>query len=341
MQTTGHDIIVIGASAGGPEALAQLLIQLPSQLPASVFIVNHIAPETPASVLLNRLTKASSLPCGFPQNDDPIIPGRVYVAPPDHHLLIKDDRVLITRGPHENHSRPAIDPLFRSAAVSYGSRVIGVILTGLLDDGTAGLVAVKRCGGLVVIQDPNEAAFPEMPQSALRHVSSDHCVPVEQMGPLLERLVNLPANGNLPIPPDLILEAEIAQRALSDINKVEQLGEWAPYSCPDCNGALWEIKHDNLHRFRCQVGHSFSAEILFRHHSQAIEETLWVALRLLEERHYMLARLAEQERKQGMVHLANAHAERSREAQLHIDRIREILLSGNTGFEAENREEVA
>jgi len=341
MQTNGHDIIVMGASAGGPEALARLLSQLPSELPASVFIVNHIAPETPASVLLNRLEKASSLPCGFPQNGDTIVRGRVYVAPPNHHLLIKDDQVLVTRGPHENHSRPAIDPLFRSAAVSYDSRVIGVLLSGLLDDGTAGLVAIKRCGGLVVVQDPQEAEFPEMPQSALRHVSSDYCVPVAQMGKLLESLVILPANGAVSIPPDLRLEAEIAQRALSNINKVEEIGERVPYSCPDCNGALWEIKHDNLHRFRCQVGHSFSAEVMFRHHSQAVEETLWVALRLLEERRHMLARLAEQESKQGRTYLSNSHEERAQEAQVHIDRIREILLSGNVGSDIENPGEVA
>jgi two-component system chemotaxis response regulator CheB len=166
-----RDIIVIGTSAGGMETLIELFSRLPKKLAASIFVVCHISPYS-SGVLPKVISRAGSLPAAHPTDREPIKPGQVYVAPPDHHLLIEDSVVRVTQGPKENRFRPAVDPLFRSAAYAYGPRVIGVILTGSLDDGTAGLWAVKERGGLAVVQDPDEALFDSMPLSALNNVQN-------------------------------------------------------------------------------------------------------------------------------------------------------------------------
>jgi two-component system chemotaxis response regulator CheB len=175
----GHDIIVIGASVGGVETLTQLVAHLPEDLPAAVFVVLHISPDAP-SVLGRILSRSGPLPARAAQDDEPIQHGRIYVAPPDHHMLVKQGYVSVVRGPKENRPRPAIDPLFRSAAAAYRSRVIGVVLTGLLDDGTAGMLAVKRCGGTAIVQDPEEALYPDMPRSVLETMQVDYVIPVAE-----------------------------------------------------------------------------------------------------------------------------------------------------------------
>ncbi len=326
MDNKKHDIIVIGASAGGLETLARLLSQLPANFPATLFIVNHIAPTLNATVLIDAISKKCKLPCKFPYHGEKVLPGYVYLAPPDFHMLVSNEQILVTHGPHENRSRPAIDPLFRSAAVSYGSRVIGIILSGLLDDGTAGLSAVRRCGGLSIIQLPQDASHPDMPMNALSRVGGDYCVSVAEMGELLQQLVNVPVNGAMTPPADLVKEAKISERFHTHIDVVQQLGNRSPYSCPDCGGSLFEMTHDQLGRFRCHAGHSYSAEILFRHQAEKLEETLWVALRMLEERRYMLQQLANREEKQGRTKLSSRHSERSQEIDIHIERLRDILF---------------
>src|SRR6478735_7471049 len=184
-----HDIVVIGGSAGGIEALKRICEGLPSDFPAAVFVVVHISPSS-RSIMPDLLSRAGKLPARHPRNDEPINRGVIYVAPPDVHMLLRPGHVILRRGPQENRTRPAIDPLFRSAAVAYGSRVIGVLLSGLLDDGCAGLIAIKSCGGLCVVQEPNDAMWSEMPRNALAHANVDHCVPVADMPDLLSRLVH-------------------------------------------------------------------------------------------------------------------------------------------------------
>jgi two-component system chemotaxis response regulator CheB len=326
MLTIRHDIIVIGASAGGPKALSHLLSQLPAGFPAAVFIVNHIAPDISGRVLLDGIAKDCALPCKFPEHGEFFRPAQVYLAPPDHQMLLKDKQILVTHGPHENRSRPAIDPLFRSAAAYHNARVIGIILSGMLDDGTAGLLAIRRSGGIAVIQEPNEAEFSAMPLSALHRVGADHCVTVKAMGPLLLELINLPVNAKITAPAEVVREAQISERIHSDINEMEELGERVPYSCPDCGGALWEVKNDPNLRFRCHAGHAYSAEIYFRQQSEKLEETIWVALRMMEEQRHMLSQLSERERRQGLLHLASQHQERANATQVHIDRLRDILM---------------
>jgi two-component system chemotaxis response regulator CheB len=209
----GHDIIVVGASAGGIEAITDLFHDLPRDLPASIFVVVHIRAGTP-NVLAQILGRATVLPTISPKNGDPIEPGRIYVCLPNYHLMIERGHVRLSRGPKENNTRPSIDPLFRSAAYSYGPRVIGVVLSGTLDDGTAGLLAIKKRGGIAVVQNPKEALYGDMPRNAIEHASVDYVVRISEMAPLLIQLVNTPASDemNFPIPEPLAVESRIAER---------------------------------------------------------------------------------------------------------------------------------
>ena len=290
-----HDVIVIGASTGGVQALRQLLHDLPADLPATVLIVLHIGRmQTELAAILDR---AGPLPVAQAVSGDPLAPGRVHVAAPDRHLLVHDGHLLLRRGPHENMSRPAIDPLFRSAACSRDGRVIGVVLSGVLNDGTAGLRAIKRCGGLAVVQDPADAVAPDMPRSALRHVSVDHVVPIAAMGALLGRLAGTPVGRQPdPTPANICLEAAIAAQDLQDMGGQKQLGDLAPFSCPDCGGALWEVAGGSLLRYRCHVGHAYTADAMLSAQADEVDGLLNRLLRTHRERAELTRRMAERER---------------------------------------------
>lgn len=318
----GHSIVVIGSSAGGMQALTAVLLQLPRDLHAAVFIVQHMDAESNGSALVDHLKRLRTLPCQLGQSGQRFAQGTVYIAPPDHHMLVKKGTILVTKGARENRSRPAIDPLFRSAAVAYGPRVIGVILTGQLNDGMSGLQAIDKCGGLTVVQDPKDAAYPEMPTSALRHVDVDHCVPVGAMGSLLASLVKLPAGKQKAPPADIVLEAKIAERVLSDLAAVNELGTQAPFNCPDCGGVLWKVQDGSL-RFRCHVGHAFTGGELADAQSEKIQETLWVSLRMFEERKNLLQTMSDPNSGK----FSRSAGERAKEADMHIKRIRAMLLA--------------
>lgn len=319
-------IITIGTSAGGLDALSQLVGLLPSDFPAAIFVVQHMDADVSGDVLVRTLAKHCSLPCALAVSGEPIVPGRVYLAPPDHHLLVSKKNVIVSKGARENRSRPGIDPMFRSAAVAFGSRVVGVVLTGYLDDGTAGLIAIHRCGGLCVVQDPREAAYPDMPQNALNHATIDHCAPLSLLGPLLIKLARTRAPKNRPVPPDVALESKIAERILSDVAAVNNLGQQVPFNCPDCGGVLWQMKKGDILRYRCHTGHAFTAKVLLAEQTKKIEETLWVAMRMFEERKNLMVTMA---------HRSSQSLKRSsisgriEESQVHIDRIRAILRSGS------------
>jgi two-component system chemotaxis response regulator CheB len=318
----GHSIVVVGTSAGGMEALTTLLAQLPKELPAAVFIVQHMSADSLGLELVHRLQRVGTLTCELGESGQRFEHGHVYIAPPDHHMLVKNETILVTKGARENRSRPAIDPLFRSAAVAYGSRVIGVILTGQLDDGTSGLQAVARCGGLSVVQDPKDAAYPGMAQSALGHVKVDHCVPLAAMGRLLVKLVAQPAAKQKDPPADIVLEAKIAERVLSDLAAVNALGHQVPFNCPDCGGVLWKVEDHPL-RFRCHTGHAFTASELASAQSDKIQETLWISLRMFEERKNLLQTMTDPTSR--LFH--SSAADRAKEADVHIGRLRAILLA--------------
>jgi two-component system, chemotaxis family, protein-glutamate methylesterase/glutaminase len=314
------DVIVIGASTGGVGALTQLVRDLPADLPAAVCIVLHVGA---ASHLAGLLDRASLLTVEDARNGERLERGRVLVAPPNVHMLLHDGHVLLRRGPRENLARPAIDPLFRSAAASFGARVIGVILTGALNDGTAGLRAIKSCGGIAVVQDPRDAAVPDMPESARQHVVIDHCVPMAAMGELLVRLSAEPAGETPEIPLDVKLEAAIAAQEAADMHSNDRLGTPSRFTCPECSGALWEISDGDLLRFRCHVGHAFTADIALNAEDSESENLLWKLLRSHQERAALARRIADRE--QGNSRLSEQLRTRALEYEEDATIIRQLL----------------
>ncbi len=311
-------------------ALKKLVAQFQEGFPAPVFIVNHMSADTTGEALVRVLDESGSLPCVHAQNDQTFKNGTIYLAPSDHHMLIVRDKILITKGARENRSRPAIDPLFRSAAVAYGNRVIGIILTGYLNDGTSGMMAIKRCGGVCVAQDPEDAAYPDMPQSVIANVGVDYCLPIAQMGALLSELVSRELPENKDPPEDQVIESRIAQRVLSDLPSVKALGEQVPYNCPDCGGVLWQIAEGELLRYRCHTGHAFTSSVLLAQQTAKIEETLWVALRMFEERQNLLVAMSKNEDKRA----ASSISGRAKDSQVHIERIRAMLKTTEKGSSA-------
>jgi two-component system chemotaxis response regulator CheB len=321
MSTSRRDIVVIGTSAGALDALDKFMRGLPNGLPnATIFIVRHMSPEGTGKELLHRLRKHMGFKCELARNNQAFERGRVYIAPPDYHLLIKRRTVLVTKGARENRYRPGIDPMFRSAAVAHGPGVVGVILSGALDDGTAGLIAIHKCGGVTVVQDPEDAAYPQMPQSALANLKVDHCVAASGLGVLLEKLTHQARGPRRRIPSDIRTEALIAERVVSDVAQVNGLGSQVPYNCPNCGGVLWEMKAPGPRRYRCHTGHSFTDSSLLTIQLEKIEETLWVSLRMFEERKNLLNMIAGGGRN-------GTYAQRAKETEVHIERIRTMLLS--------------
>lgn len=324
-----RDIIVMGASTGGHEALKEVFSHLPERLPASMFVVQHVASHSP-NFLPQILQKHTSIEVKLAGDGQPFAPGTAYLAPSDHHLMIDAERMYLSRGPRENRVRPAVDPLFRSAALAHGCRAIGVILSGTLDDGTAGLKAVQTHGGAAIVQDPGDALAPEMPQNALAQVEAAHRVSARDIGPMLSRLVSEEVAdedcevAHTPSRAALEREIDIVRRQSGTLPQVETLGDPAGVSCPDCGGPLWQVEENPL-RFRCHTGHAFSAQNLVAGLEDAEEEALWVALRVLEERVRMLRRLAGDDEREGR-RLAHARfSERAQEAESHVESIRNLL----------------
>ena len=321
-----RDIIVVGASAGGVRTLQQLAGLLPANLPASVFVVQHLSAESPG-YLADMVTRAGPLPASFPEDGTRIARGQIYIAPPDRHMLIQDGTMRVVRGPKENLHRPAIDPLFRSAAWSYGPRVTGVILTGTRDDGASGLWAVKSSGGLTVVQNPEEALHPEMPRNAMALLDVDYCLTLEEIGALLPRLAEQVIEQPAATQPDNIgLETEFAMGE-RDFPDMKKLGVPSGYSCPTCGGSLWEIKDGEFVRFRCHVGHAFQAPALITEKSCAIEESLEAAMQALQEKAALASRMATRSAEFPFKHQTERYAERARAAQGAADDIRNLLVS--------------
>ncbi|WP_432710624.1 chemotaxis protein CheB [Pedobacter sp.] len=323
-----EQVIVVGTSAGGLDALVSLIKQLPANFPAPILVVMHLSADVTGNYLLDAIQNNGQLPCKYAEDQEVLIAGQVYFAPSDHHLMIGNKgNILVTKGAQENRSRPGIDPLFRSAAVAFRNRVIGILLTGYLDDGTAGLMAIQRCGGICIIQDPADASIPEMPKNALNQVEPDYCVTIVQMGSILAQLMTRKIGKAKAVPQDINREAKIAERVLSDLPTVNSLGYQVPFNCPGCGGVLWKMDEGPLLRYRCHTGHAYTAQVLLTEQTKKIEETMWIALRMFEERRNLLVTMARE--KTGSA--AKLAAERADHSQMHIDRIRSILLSDNPG----------
>jgi len=267
-------IIAIGASAGGVETLKRVVSDLPENLAAAVLIVLHLPPFT-TSYLPEILDHAGPLPARQAESGAPLESGRIYVAPPDHHLLVEHDRIQLSRGPRENRNRPSIDTLFRSVS-AYGDRAIGVVLSGTLDDGTVGLWEIKRRGGIAVVQDPSDALFPDMPRNAIAHVKVDFIVKLEQLGALLGTLAEQPGEAIQQKP----------ESAAMPSNSTD-------FTCPECHGALREVQYGTAKQYACRVGHTYTGDGVIAAHSESQENALWTAVAYLEEGAELLDRLSD------------------------------------------------
>jgi two-component system, chemotaxis family, protein-glutamate methylesterase/glutaminase len=327
-----RNLVVIGASAGGIEALQFLLNRLPESFDAPILIVLHTSNHA-GSLLPQILQRAGPLPVLHPSDGTLIEKGRVYVAPPNFHMIVEGDMIRVIKGPRENLHRPAIDPLFRSAAASFGQRAIGVILTGLLDDGTSGLMVIRTQGGEAVIQDPDDALFSAMPKSALEQVPDAHVLPLSEIPDLLMRLVNeeVPerVSSKTPQTRDAVKETRISELNMSEIANEDRVGRPSPFGCPDCGGVLWEIEENGFLRFRCRVGHAYTARHLDAEQRHGVETALWAALRALEESASLYRRMAERAGKSSHDMAAEQFESRASNTDANARILKEFLLNVN------------
>jgi len=323
------DIIVIGASSGGINALKGLVSALPRDLRAAVFVAQHIAPYS-VGILPEILEHAGQLPASNARDWERIERGHIYVAPPDHHLLVEaSGHVRVTRGPRENRFRPAVDPLFRSAAAAFGPRVVGVILTGWLDDGTAGLWAVKERGGTCIVQHPDDSFAPAMPLNAIKHVEVDHIVPLKEIAPLLVRLTETPAaeEGAYPVSEELEMEVKIAGEDNALESGIMKWGEPSVYACPECHGVLLQLKEGSNLRFRCHTGHAYSVESLLAEFTEKTEDSLWNAIRAIEETALLMHNLARHFSEHHNDTDAETFMRKARESQRRAEIVRQAVMA--------------
>jgi two-component system chemotaxis response regulator CheB len=324
-----RNIIVIGASAGGFDALKKLVADLPEDFQASIFIVWHLASDA-AGVLPEVLNRSKTIFAANAVDGEAIAPNRIYVAPPDHHLLIERDRILVTKGPKENRFRPAVDPLFRSAAYAYGAQVIGVILSGSLDDGTSGLWMVKQRGGVAVVQHPLDAEVPSMPRNAMREVEIDHSVPISEMADLLIRLTKEPleTSEEAMMEEDGLTEVEIGIAAEKNAfeSGIISLGELSPFTCPECHGVMVKFREGGRERYRCHTGHAFSADSLLATISENIEQGLYSTLRGFEESVMLLNNLGNYFSEVKNNELASLYFGKAVEVQERSKMLKQIIL---------------
>ena len=320
-----RDAIVVGSSAGGVRALRGLLQGLPRDLAASVVVVNHI-PATGPSALPLLLASAGPLAAKAVEDGEALKHGTIYVAPADRHVVIEKGRLRLTRGPRENRVRPCVDTLFRSAAVDLGERVVGVVLSGTLDDGTAGLWAIKDRGGVAMVQQPSEAEYPDMPESAIEHVAVDHVLPVAELGAKLAALTREPTPQALPPPPAMAAETQIDLHGRALDKGVLDLGRPSPNTCPECHGALVEIREGNIARYRCHTGHAFSLRTLLEETEVAIERSLWSTVRVIEERSFLLRTMERQARDKGNHELGGRLAAAAERDETHAQGLRALTV---------------
>ena len=336
-----RDIVVIGASSGGVSALLELVKTLPADFPAALFVVQHIAADSP-SILPQLLSAVSALPVKHPHDGETVLPGTICVARPNHHLLLEGDQVLVTSGPKENRFRPSIDALFRSAAYTYGPRVIGVVLTGYLDDGTSGLWTVQRLGGLTIVQDPRDAQEPAMPTNALEFVTADYVVPLAELGSLLVRLTLevAPKKPHLSAAElDLMkVELTIAKRDNAFELGIIEKGVLTPFTCPDCHGALTQLIEGMLIRYRCHTGHAYTVSALLGEVTQSVESLLYQSMRGLEETKMLLHNMGmhfvtQQQPKVAELFFRKADETGKQARVVHNSILQHEALSGDLQFE--------
>jgi two-component system chemotaxis response regulator CheB len=287
-----RNLIAIGASAGGIKAIIKVLEGIPETIDAAIMIVLHVSRKSNPDNIIEIFQRHTALQCEVARDKMEIEKGKIYLAQPEHHLMVKDQIIRLNQGPEENRYRPSIDVLFRSVAVHFGNRAIGIILTGMLDDGTSGMYAIKNCGGLCLIQNPSEAEYSDMPQNVLNRVEVDFMGDLAEIPIIIQDILNKPLPPQIAIPNELKVEAEITEKLMSDINDLKKIAKQSDFVCPDCGGGLWQIKNDPVHRYRCFTGHVYTEKLLQDLQDLKIEESIWVSIRMLEEKRNMLQLLA-------------------------------------------------
>jgi two-component system chemotaxis response regulator CheB len=321
-------LIVVGASAGGVSTLERFIAAMPADVPAAICVVIHF-PASATSVLPQILTRAGRIAAVHAVDGETLIERRIYVAPPDFHMTVRDTRIRLTRGPRIHRNRPAIDPLFNSAGVWYRDRAVGVVLSGNLDDGTLGMLALKRYGGLAIAQDPEDAMHPDMPRSVIENVTVDHILPADRMAEVIDgaarataqRLDVAIAGGSAA--PSARAEDDADEASLTD--RLHETDATGAYSCPDCGGVLEPVGDIGLVRYQCRVGHAYSAESLFAAQEDEVEQALWMALRALEEKVELAVRLERRFRSLGQERAAERYADRARLTAERAGSLRTLL----------------
>jgi two-component system chemotaxis response regulator CheB len=318
-----RNIIVIGASAGGIGTVKELLSGLQDNPDAAFFVVLHLSRSSNTQHIVEVFQKQTTLICKVASDGMFIETGTLYIAPPDHHLILDKELLVVTNGAKENNHRPSIDVLFRSAAVTFGRRVIGIILTGMLEDGTSGMSAVSRCGGICIVQRPTDAQFLSMPQSVLNNVVVDYNAELSAIPQIIGEVLKKPLPSEVLIPKELLIEADITKRMMSTIDQLKSIGEHSDFVCPDCGGGLWALKDDPAHRYRCHTGHVYTEKLLQDLQQEGIEESVWVSIRMLEERVNMLKLM--EVRHASDSKRAPDYSRRITEAKTHVIRLKKLL----------------
>jgi two-component system chemotaxis response regulator CheB len=310
-------VIVIGGSAGGFKALLDFAQALPRDLSAAIFVVLHVAPESNIAFIVQHVQQRTHYKCRIATRGESVKSGRIYFAVPGMHLMISKNRIVYGNGPEENNFKPSIDVLFRSAAVNFREQVTGIILSGLLDDGVAGMSAVQKCGGVCIVQDPVEAEFPQLPAAVLHNLEPDYTLAVGEMPNVLVKIAkDKPALVTV-VPEEISRESSIAEYMMTDIDETRKLGTQSLFTCPDCGGTLFHIHDDKINRYRCFTGHAYSEHTLLKEQNENIQASLWVSLRLMEERKKLLSQINTNGSESVMI--------KKRDLEVHIEMMKKLI----------------
>jgi two-component system chemotaxis response regulator CheB len=325
MKDSPHYIIVIGASAGGLHAIKEFIGTIEKDWNVAVCIALHLSVNNMGQFIVNQIQQNAKLPCTLAEDDTVLKAGQIYIAPPDRHLFIKENKIQIGRGAKENRWRPSIDVLFRSAAIHFNSHTAGIILSGLLNDGVSGMSAIHRSGGICIVQNPEEAEYPDMPRAVLASMDVDFVLKLSEIGGAIQKFVGQ-EHPQSQAPSEVITENQIAERIAVGIDLMKELGEKSIYTCPDCGGGLWEIKEEGMTRYRCHVGHAFTERDLLFQQTETLETTLWVAMRMMEERRNLLLKMRDDNLQRKRMRMAADNNEQAEQMARHIEKLKEAIF---------------
>jgi two-component system chemotaxis response regulator CheB len=330
MKSSSLHVVVFGTSAGGYSALDKIVTQLNPDINAAFCIVVHLSNSEVQTTLAKRLQPLTKLRCTVAKSGLLLKKGTIYIAQPGRHLLIKEDKLIIGHGPEENNYRPSINVLFRSAAVAFRNRTIGIILTGLMTDGVAGMEAIKSCGGTLVVQDPKESEFPELPMATLESVKVDYSIPLAKMGTTITYIIKKKIKKKVIVPKHILAESKRSEKMAASIEGMDDVGKQSPYGCPDCGGVLWEKKEgkdDLSSSYRCHTGHVYTEMELLLKQAKATESTIWIAIRIMEERKHLLLKIAGNYKKKKMSKMAGLYDGKADDMKSHIEKMKILLTT--------------